>query len=252
MRAKVEAIASPGVEVGLHVDGAADALVLADRPVLTEGPGTVDGRLVGPGGDVDVVVATVGGDATKVLSARAGVVGSEVLDLRFVRSRIFGHGMPDTYNVVLNERVSRPAVDSQVGVALRRVRAAVVDGAVIGSARLSSIECTPILPASTRVPALATNEVASVAPVDSVTAAGSVGVGDISTAVGPERVEVTVVVSLGVGSNGTLLDQSRVVAIVALSKEVEGGSDNAGDRSQSEEKGLDSDHGVGCKLVWWW
>lgn len=42
VRAKVEAIASPGVEVGLHVDGAADALVLADRPVLAEGPGTVD------------------------------------------------------------------------------------------------------------------------------------------------------------------------------------------------------------------
>ena len=91
MRAKVEAIASPGVEVGLHVDGAADALVLADRPVLTESPGTVDRRLVGPGGDVDVVVAAVGGDAAKVLSARAGVVGSEVLDLRFVSSRIFGN-----------------------------------------------------------------------------------------------------------------------------------------------------------------
>jgi len=86
VRAKVEAIASPGVEVGLHVDGAADALVLADRPVLTEGPGAVDGRLVGPGGDVDVVVAAVGGDAAKVLSTRAGVVGSEVLDLRFVSS----------------------------------------------------------------------------------------------------------------------------------------------------------------------
>jgi hypothetical protein len=42
VRAEVEAIASPGVEVGLHVHGAADALVLADRPVLTEGPGTVD------------------------------------------------------------------------------------------------------------------------------------------------------------------------------------------------------------------
>ena len=86
VRAKVEAIASPGVEVGLHVDGAADALVLADRPVLTEGPGTVDGRLVGPGRDVDVVVAAVRGDAAKVLSTRAGVVGSEVLDLRFVSS----------------------------------------------------------------------------------------------------------------------------------------------------------------------
>jgi hypothetical protein len=84
VRAKVEAIASPGVEVSLHVDGAADALVLADRPVLTEGPGAVNGGLVGAGGDVDVVVAAVGGDAAEVLSARAGVVGSEVLNLRLL------------------------------------------------------------------------------------------------------------------------------------------------------------------------
>lgn len=157
--------------------------------------------------------------------------------------------MPNTYHVVLDERVASPTIDSQVRVSLGRVRTTVVDGALIWSTIFSSIECTPILPASTGVPALATDEVASVAPVDSVTAAGSVGVGDISAAIGPERVEVTVVVSLGVGSNGTLLDQSRVVGIIALSEEVEGSSDNAGDRSQSEKKGLDSDHGVGCELV---
>jgi hypothetical protein len=81
VRAKVKPIASPGVEVRLHVNGAADALVLADRPVLAESPGAVDGGLVGSGGDVDVVVAAVGGDAAEELGAGAGVVGSEVLDL---------------------------------------------------------------------------------------------------------------------------------------------------------------------------
>ena len=86
MRAKVKAIASPGAEVGLHVDRAAGTLVLADRPVLAEGPGTVDGRLVGASRDVDVVVAAVGSDAAEVLGARAWVVGSEVLDLLFVSS----------------------------------------------------------------------------------------------------------------------------------------------------------------------
>ena len=70
--------------MSLHVNGAADALVLADRPVLAESPGAVDGGLVGSGGDVDVVVAAVGGDAAEELSAGAGVVGSEVLDLRFL------------------------------------------------------------------------------------------------------------------------------------------------------------------------
>ena len=88
MRAKVEAIASPGVEVGLHVDGAADALVLADRPILAESPGAVDGRLVGHSGHVDVVVAAVGGDATEELGAGAGVVGSEVLDLQFLSAHV--------------------------------------------------------------------------------------------------------------------------------------------------------------------
>ena len=70
--------------MGLHVDRAADTLVLADRPVLAESPGTVDGRLVGASRDVDVVVAAVRGDATKVLSTRAWVVGSEVLNLRLL------------------------------------------------------------------------------------------------------------------------------------------------------------------------
>jgi hypothetical protein len=167
-----------------------------------------------------------------------------------VSSRIVKYSTPDTYHVVLDKRVTSPAIDSQVRVSLRRVRATVVDSAAVGSAIFSSIKCTLVLPASTRVPALATDEVASVAPVHSVTAAGSVGVGDISSTIGPERVEVAVVGSLGVGSDGALLDQSRVVGIVTLSEEVEGSSDDAGDRSQSEKKGLDSDHVVDCELVW--
>jgi hypothetical protein len=39
---KVKAELGPGVEVVLHVDTAADALALANRPVLLEGTGTVD------------------------------------------------------------------------------------------------------------------------------------------------------------------------------------------------------------------
>ena len=89
MRAKVEAIARPSIEMILHVDRAADTLVLADRPVLAEGPGAINGGLVGTGGDEDVVVAAVGGVASQVLGARAWVVGTEVLDLESISSRIF-------------------------------------------------------------------------------------------------------------------------------------------------------------------
>ena len=76
VRAKVEAVARPGVEVILHVDRAADAPVLADGPVLLESPGAVDRGLVGAGRDVDVVDAAIGGEAALELGARGRVVGA--------------------------------------------------------------------------------------------------------------------------------------------------------------------------------
>ena len=78
MRAQVKAVARPGVEVVLHVDGAADTSVLADGPVLLESPGAVDRRLVGAGRDVDVVDATISCETTLELSTGGGVVGSAV------------------------------------------------------------------------------------------------------------------------------------------------------------------------------
>jgi hypothetical protein len=81
VRAQVEAVAGPGLEVVVHVDGAADAPVLADGPVLLESPGAVDRGLVGTGRDVDVVDAAVGREATLELGAGARVVGAAVRDL---------------------------------------------------------------------------------------------------------------------------------------------------------------------------
>jgi hypothetical protein len=84
---KVKPELGPGVEMVLHVDRTTDTLALADRPVLLESAGTVDRRLVGAGRDVDVVGATVGGEASLERGTTAGVVGSEgfnhvVLDQR--------------------------------------------------------------------------------------------------------------------------------------------------------------------------
>jgi hypothetical protein len=112
VRAKVEAVARPSVEVVLHVDGAADTLGRTDRPVLLESPGAIDRGLVGAGGDIDIVGAAVGVEAALERGARRGVVGAIVLD-----------------HVVLDERVAGPAVDGEVAVALGRERAAVVNGA---------------------------------------------------------------------------------------------------------------------------
>ena len=47
----------PLVEMGLGGDGAGDALLLAHRPVLLEGAGALDGRLVDARAAEDLVVA---------------------------------------------------------------------------------------------------------------------------------------------------------------------------------------------------
>lgn len=104
-------------------------------------------------------------------------------------------------------------------------------------------------PASAWVPSLATDKVAGVPPGDGVAAALQVGVGSVSAAVSPPRVEVAVVGSLGVGSDRTLLDQSRVVGIVTLVKEVERCGDDAGHGRQGEEKRLDGNHCESWKRV---
>ena len=106
-------------------------------------------------------------------------------------------------------------------------------------------------PTSAGVPALATDKVAGVPPGDGVAAALQVGVGGVSAAVSPPRVEVAVVGSLSAGS-GTLLDlldQSRVVGIVTLVKEVERCGDDAGHGRQGEEKRLDGNHCESWKRV---
>ena len=81
VRAQVETVAGPRLEVVVHIDRAADTPVLANGPVLLEGPGAVDRRLVDAGRDVDVVDAAVSGEAALELGAGAGVVGTAVRDL---------------------------------------------------------------------------------------------------------------------------------------------------------------------------
>lgn len=112
VRTQTQTGGRPGVEVVLHGDGAADALGGADGPVLVEGRGALDGRLVVAGGEVDVVGAAVALERALVLRVGARVVGAVGLN-----------------HVVLDQRVVSPAVHGQVPVAARVERTAVVDGA---------------------------------------------------------------------------------------------------------------------------
>lgn len=109
---KAHASIGPGLEVSLHVDGAARALVLADGPELLEVPGALDGGSVVALGDSKGIVAAVDVQVALALGTGRWVVRAEVLD-----------------DVVLNQGVGGPAVDGEVGVAVRVVLAGVVDGA---------------------------------------------------------------------------------------------------------------------------
>lgn len=168
MLAQLQTSLGPRIEVVAHSDGTTGALLLADRPVLVEGLGAVDGRLVVAGSLVDVVGGAVGGDGAETLGARRRVVGAKVLD-----------------DVVLDKRVAGPAVDGQVAVAGGVELTRVGDGA-----------------SRTGVPALAGDEVADVLPVHRVRAAVAVVVVDIAAAVGPEGVVEAVVEAGAAGGAG--------------------------------------------------
>lgn len=110
---KLHSLSSPGIEVGLHVDGTGAALVCTDGPVLVEGLSAIDGGLVNTLGLRDLVRRAVGGHGALNGGLGRGVVGAEVLD-----------------DVVLNQRVASPAVNGEVRVAGRTVGTGVCDGAM--------------------------------------------------------------------------------------------------------------------------
>lgn len=193
MASETEASLSPGVEVSAGVDGSAGSLVAADGPVLLEGLAvTLDGRSTVASADSNVVDGSIDIDLTLLLSTGRGVVGAEVLD-----------------DVVLNERVAGPAVNSEVAVTVGVVATRVLDGA-----------------SSTRVPSLATNVVTTVAvPVHAELAAVTVSVGNGVRGVGPER-EVEAIVDTG-GRAGSLFEKTGRRLSFGLGRV--GGSDSASD-----------------------
>lgn len=96
----------------LHGDSTANTLLGTDGPVLLEGPGSIDGRLVNTGGDSNIVGTTVSGDLALNLGAATGIVGAIGLD-----------------NIVLYKRVAGPSVDGEVAVTLGVEGTTVVDSA---------------------------------------------------------------------------------------------------------------------------
>lgn len=104
-----------------------------------------------------------------------------------------------------------------------------------------------IVPAASRVPSFATDEVTGVPPGHRVLAALTHGVLGRTSAIGPPRIEVTVIVAFGAGSRLALLEESRGIATIALNEEIERSSENACGSHSGEEERLERYHG---DLIW--
>lgn len=111
MAAQIQSQLPEGVEVVPRGHGSARTLVPADGKVLPEGRGALDGRLVDALVLVDVVGRAVAVHGAQQGVAAAGVVG-EVL-----------------HDVVLDQRVRGPAIDTHVRISGRVVGAGESDGA---------------------------------------------------------------------------------------------------------------------------
>lgn len=149
----------PGVEVVGGGDSAAGALGLTNRPVLLEGCGTLDRRLVGAGGLVDVVGSSVRSNRSLLGGACGGVVSSEIFN-----------------DIVFDKGRSCPAVDGKITVAVWVV---------------ATRECN--ISGRSRVPSLSSNKVPTSSPGYAVFATSQVGVGNIGTTISPERIIITII-----------------------------------------------------------
>lgn len=95
VRSQIHSKGSPCVKVSTDINGAARAVTGTNGPVLLEGRRSQDRRLVGAGRLKDLVGAAVHSDGTLCACGRRGIVVTEVFD-----------------DVVLNQRVRGPAIDS--------------------------------------------------------------------------------------------------------------------------------------------
>lgn len=198
-------------------DVAANPLLRAHRPKLIKGRATHNRRLVDPLRLIDIISSAITLDTSTLRCPAAGVIRPVALD-----------------NVVLNERILGPPIERQI-----RVLVGGAPGAIIGDGLRT-----------TRVPPLAPDPVADVAPIAGVGAVLQVRVRHAATAVvRPERVEVVAVEPVALCRS--LLARLEFAAQVDGSSEElfaqrDGGCD--GSHSGCEEEGF-KHHGLKSECV---
>jgi len=100
-RTEIQSQVGPSIEVVGGGDSSAGTGAGADRPVLLEGGGTLNRRLVGLGLGVDGIAGTIAGQGSNLSHSRARVVVDIVLK-----------------NVVLDQGVLSPAVNIEIGISI--------------------------------------------------------------------------------------------------------------------------------------
>ena len=221
MRAELHSLGCPLVEMGLDVDGSAGALAAADTPVLLEGLGALDGRLVDTPALGDLVVASIDSERTLVSGLGRRIVVAEALN-----------------DVVLDQGVGGPAIDGEVGVAVWLVGTRVCDGPestmLDGQSSLLFTQNSLVVSGH---PSLSTDEVTARLPAHGVGAAVLVGVSHIRSTIGPESVVEAAVCSSAAGSARA----NRKVHRVTLDRSG-GHSESACYCRAGEDEGRESNH----------
>lgn len=101
MGTQLQTNVGPGIEVVLSSDGATNTAALADRPVLVEGRGALNGGSVFTSSLVDLVGAAIALDGAELGSAGGGIVVAVLVN-----------------DVVFDEGVLGPAIERDVAVAV--------------------------------------------------------------------------------------------------------------------------------------
>ena len=228
---QVQTDRSPSPKVASGVDGTADGssgvlLGVANRPELLEGLCAVDGWLVVSRGLEDIIGRAVAGHGSLPLSGRRGVVTTVGFD-----------------DVVLNERVTGPTIDSKVAVTVWLVVTVVVDDpirAMLANTLVGYISNNSIPSVVSGVPSLSTDEIAVRArPLNGILASVLVGVSRLGVVVRPPGVVVAAVSASRAGSTTTSLKHRKAFGRVCRHGEGTdgdgGGSDEGSERHHIEE-----------------
>jgi hypothetical protein len=170
VRSEFQAKFLPGLKVVPRRNCTTDPLLSANRPELLKSTSSLNGWLVDAGTSINVVRATVRLYRATLFSLTGRIVRAVRFD-----------------DIVFDQRVASPAIESKIAVFLWVESAGVTDCPVIWHiSHFANSRRVKILPDAASLPTLTGNKVTGVIPVHAVSTAWPVSVRNGSTFIGPE------------------------------------------------------------------